>query len=237
MRFPVGSTGSKSEFEQFWYDAQPFGSVTSYGFHEGADINKRTGADTDLNQELKAISNGTIVYYHRNSHPTTGFGRHLVIKIDGPWGTRWVMYSHLSDQDFLGGIQTVSEGQIIGRIGKSGTPVAHLHFSIFKVDPTSLPSKIDSIAHNESELNQYWENPISFIENNLVVAPPVTPVDIRLTLLNQAGITDESKTRIAIDRYNYWDQLVQDKANLQTQYNTLKSRLKVAINATIDLVS
>src|SRR5258706_10537917 len=103
MRFPVGPTGSKEEFFRDWYDAQPFGTATSYGFHEGADINKTTGGDTDLGQELKAIAKGKIVYYH-NFHTTVPntFGRHLVYRIDGPWGVRWVHYAHCADQDFLG---------------------------------------------------------------------------------------------------------------------------------------
>jgi murein DD-endopeptidase MepM/ murein hydrolase activator NlpD len=238
MRFPTGNTGTKEEFERDWYDAQPFGAVTSYGRHEGADINLKTGGDSDLGKELKAIASGTIVYYHRNSHPTSGFGRHIVLKIDGVWGTRWVMYSHMSDQDFLGAVQSVSEGQIIGRLGNSGTPVAHLHFSIFKVDPVGLYNKIDSIAHNETELNQYWEDPIKFINQYLT---PVISTDVRLTLLDHANILDEPTTRIAIDRYNYWDQVVQDKANLQTEFNdlkskydSLKSRIKTAVDSVID---
>lgn len=235
MRFPTTATGSKSEFEQLCYDAQPFGSVTTYGRHEGADINFRTGGDTDLGQELKAIANGTIVYYHNSSHPTTGFGRHLVYKIDGAWGTRWIMYSHCDSNGFLGAQQNVTEGQVIARLGKSGnSPSAHLHWSIFKVDPATLPSKIDSIAHDETELNQYWENPINFVNQYMNVTPPTPQPDIRLTLLNEAGITDEGKTRLAIDRYKNWDQLVQDKANLQNSYNSLKSRIKQAVDSAID---
>lgn len=68
-----------------------------------------------------------------------------------------------------------------------------------------------------------------------VVTPPTT--DIRLTLLNQASITDEAKTRLAIERYNKFTQLETDKTNLQTQYNTLKTRIKAAVNTAIDQTS
>ena len=65
--------------------------------------------------------------------------------------------------------------------------------------------------------------------------------DIRLTLLNEAGITDEGKTRLAIDRNRNYPQLEVDKANLQNSYNdlqnnynSLKSRIKQAVNSAID---
>jgi len=239
MRFPVGSTGTKEEFERDWYDAQPFGSQTSYGWHEGADINKRTGGDTDINQELKAIAPGRLVYYHYLTHPTSGFGRHLVYKINGPWGSRWVMYSHMSELDFLKGEQDVNEGQIVGRIGKSGTPVAHLHWSIYKEDPVGFG--IDNIANNFDELNRLWEDPVQFVNTWIVAPVPVPSPDIRLILLDQAGITDEGKTREAIERYNKWNQMINDLDNtrnelntLKTQYGSLKSRIRTSVNTAID---
>lgn len=180
MRYPVGNTGTKEEFERNWYNAQVFGKQTTYGFHEGVDLNLKTGGDTDLGQEIKAIANGKIVYYHYSSHPTTGFGRHLVYRIDGAWGTRWVHCCHMTDQNFLNSTQDVSEGQIIGRLGKSGTPYAHLHFAIFKVDPVAFG--IDNIANTTTELNQYWEDPLAFINTWMAPAVP-TP----------SPVTDQSK--------------------------------------------
>jgi hypothetical protein len=109
MRYPVSAGGSKQEFDDKWYVAQGFGATTTYGFHEGVDINLKTGGDTDLGQELKSISNGRIVYYHYSSHPTTGFGRHLVVKIDGAWGSRWVHYCHCLDTDFKNSSEDVTD--------------------------------------------------------------------------------------------------------------------------------
>jgi murein DD-endopeptidase MepM/ murein hydrolase activator NlpD len=174
MRFaPVAN--SRESYQNDWYLAQGFGAVTTYGRHEGIDLNLKTGGDSDLGQPLYAVANGQVVYYHRNSHPTTGFGRHLVIRIDGPWGTRWCHYCHMEDADFLGSSQTVTEGQMVGRLGKSGnSPSAHLHFAILKVDPAT--SGIDNIANNETELNQVWEDPISFINTWSAAAPAPQPV-------------------------------------------------------------
>lgn len=175
MRYPVTATGTKEAFEKDWYVAQGFGAQTTYGYHEGSDINLRSGGDTDLNQELKAIANGKIVYYHiAHANTANTFGRHLVYKIDGAWGTRWVHYAHCSEQDFHGAVQDVTEGQIIARLGKSGTTSAHLHMTIFKVDPVLMTGGIDNIANNATELNQYWEDPIAFI-NKYIVAPTPTP--------------------------------------------------------------
>ena len=175
MRYPVTATGDKKFFDQFWYVAQGFGNPTSYGFHEGADINLKTGGDTDLGQELKAIASGKIVYYHYSSHPNNNFGRHLVLRIEGAWGVRWCHYAHCLDQGFLGSVTDITEGQIIARLGKSGTPYAHLHLSIFKVDPASVGG-IDTIANNSDKLYAVWEDPIAFIDRWMqpVVTPPVT---------------------------------------------------------------
>jgi murein DD-endopeptidase MepM/ murein hydrolase activator NlpD len=175
MRYPVSATGTKEAFEKDWYIAQEFGKATTYGFHEGVDINLKTGGDTDFNQELKAIAKGKIIYYHYMGHPTSGFGRHLVLKIDGAWGTRWVHYAHCNDLNFTASVKDVNEGDIIARLGKSGnSPSAHLHFAIFRVDPASVGG-IDNFANNLTELNSVWEDPIKFINtwSQPIVTPPV----------------------------------------------------------------
>ena len=174
MRYPIGVTGSKQEYTDKWYSAQDFGNPTSYGYHEGVDVNLKTGGDTDLGQELKAISNGRLIYYHYSSHPTYGFGRHLVYKIDGVWGTRWIHYAHC--QYFTASVRDVNEGEVIAKLGKSGTPYAHLHWAIFKVDPTNLPNKLDTIAKTLQQLNDWWEDPIAFVDKWMQPAPTPEPV-------------------------------------------------------------
>lgn len=52
MRYPVGQSGTREEYDKLWYSAQGFGAKTSYGFHEGEDFNLKTGGDTDLGQPL-----------------------------------------------------------------------------------------------------------------------------------------------------------------------------------------
>lgn len=173
MRYPITNTGSKQEVEEFWKIDQSFGQQTAYGFHEGIDWNLKTGGDTDLGQELKSIAPGKIVYYHNSSHPSINFGRHLVVRIEGAWGVRWVHYAHCLNTDFHGSLQDVTEGQVIARLGKSGTPWAHLHFAIFKADPGSIGG-IDSIATNRERLDAIWEDPVAFIDRWMQT--PTSPV-------------------------------------------------------------
>lgn len=153
MRYPLGK--DNQDFLKRFYSAQEFGKPTSYGFHEGEDFNTRTGGDSDLGEPLYAVADGKIVYYHNNSHPSTGFGRHMVLQCETPRGTRWYGYNHC--QEIITQVKEVKEGEVIGKLGKSGTPVAHLHFSVFKVDPSSLYKGIDSIAKTQADLNAYWE--------------------------------------------------------------------------------
>lgn len=154
MRYPV------NDYEN-WYIAQDFGAKTDYGYHEGIDLNLKSGGNTDLGQEIRAIANGTITHRHYTTHPNTGFGRHLIYRIDGEWGSRWIHQAHMLDTDFLmGPHDSISEGVLLGRVGKSGTTLAHLHFAIMKF----LPTYMDNIANNLDELNLIWENPVTFFE-------------------------------------------------------------------------
>lgn len=154
MRYPVG-LGTQQDFDKNWYIATEFGYPESYGFHEGQDINLRTGGDTDMGQPLYAVADGKIVYFHDNSHPTKNFGRHMVLECETSRGKRWYHYAHC--QEITAEVKQVKQGDAIGKLGKSGTTYAHLHFAVYKVDPASLPSGIDSIAKTTAQLNTNWE--------------------------------------------------------------------------------
>lgn len=149
MRFPV------NDYKKRWYNAQGFGERTSYGYHEGADINLRSGGNTDLGQPLYAIADGTVTSVHIH---TTAFGKHLHIQHDGPWGKVWSHYAHCQSILVKYG-DKVKEGQKVATLGSSGNSrYAHLHFCI-KLQPTG----IDGIARTLSDLKK-WTDPILFIE-------------------------------------------------------------------------
>ena len=181
MRYPVGS-GSLEDFSENWYLAQIYGVPA---LHDGVDINLRTGGNTDMGEPLRAICAGRVEFYHYGSHPGYGFGRHIVIRIEGPWGTRWVHYAHCHADDFLNSVQDVVEGQIIARIGNSGTPLAHLHLSIFKVNPSAIGG-IDRVPRSVTELYSYWEDPIAFIQT--WIQPAGQPAVTDETFIPQIGM-------------------------------------------------
>lgn len=182
MRYPAGK--SNQDFLANWYDAQPFGSKTSYGYHEGHDYNKNTGGNSDMNEPLVAVADGKIVYYHQNSHPTSGFGRHMVLECDTTRGKRWYHYSHCNE--ITAQVKEVKEGDIIGKLGNTGTTYAHLHFAVFKANPSTLYKGIDSIARNKTELDSNWE------KFEILEQAPETPEENK-TLLEWTGINNEEK--------------------------------------------
>lgn len=206
MRYPV------SNFKTEWNitAGYGFGVATSYGFHDGIDLNKNGGGDIDLGQDIFAIANGELVYWHGGKHPTTGFGYHSVYKITGAWGTRWVHQAHCLP-DITPAVKQVTENEVIGHVGKSGTVYAHIHFSLFKVDPATLPNGIDTIAKTQQQLNDWWEDPIKFIEK--YSAAPTIDYKIKY---------EQSLSTI--------EQLTNEKTTLQGQINTLKDKIERAKN-------
>lgn len=168
MRYPVNN------FKTEWNitAGNPFGAKTGYGYHEGVDINDNDGGNSDLGKEIFAIANGKLKYWHGAKHTNSGFGIHSVYEIEGPWGTRWVHQAHCQE-DITQAPKDIVENERIARVGKSGlnpndpSQKAHIHFSIFKVDPATLPNGIDTIAKTEQQLNDWWENPIKFIESQM----------------------------------------------------------------------
>lgn len=210
MRYPVNN------FKTEWNGTAGygFGAATSYGFHDGIDINDNGGGNSDLGKDIFAIANGEMVYYHSGKHPTTGFGYHNVYKISGAFGTRWVHQAHCMS-DITIAPKAVTENEKIGRVGNSGTTYAHIHFAIFKVDPATLANGIDTIAKTQQQLNTWWEDPIKFIEKYMA-----TP-DL------QAQLDQMRKQRD--DNYNLYQQALKDKkaseTALQGQIDVLKNRL------------
>lgn len=211
MRRPVDNWNA-------WYIAQGFGVKTTYGFHEGVDLNLKTGGDTDLGQLLLAVADGEITSVHDHTGKPT-FGLHLHLKFDTPFGPRWAHYAHLESVSIKAG-DRVTEGRPIAKLGKSGTDVAHCHFAI-----KNQATGIDGLAKTEADLAK-WEDPIVFIDRCIekiaeLVPPPATP---------QAEAAGDDA---AISAYrNFLDDLIgiirppmdrQDMASLLGEVQTLKT--------------
>jgi len=155
MRYPV------NDYQTKWYIplGGEFGFWRTDGkyFHEALDLNLKTGGDTDMGQPVVAVADGEVVMVHNHTAIPT-FGTHIWIKHTGPFGVAWSHSCHCQDLAVKIG-DKVTEGQQIAKVGKSGTTVGHLHFAIAK----KLPN-YDFVAKTQAQLEEYFENPLTFIE-------------------------------------------------------------------------
>ena len=136
-----------------------YGDITSYGFHEGDDLNLNGGGNIDLGQPLYAVSDGEITSVHTHTtSPTFGNHIHLKFSIDGK--DYWAHYAHCQDIYVTEG-QKVKKGDKVATVGNSGTVYAHCHFAI-----KNQPTGIDGIAKTKEDLKK-WESPIAFVKAHL----------------------------------------------------------------------
>lgn len=189
--YPVCET--KEEFEKYWKIDNFHGATQSYGFHDGWDINLKTGGDTDLGKQIYACLPFKRKFFHYNSHLTSGFGRHILNEVVAPFdnNTYWLHFAHMEE-----GGPELTDGQaetVIGTIGQTGRPrgqmLAHLHFAIFK----KLPEKLDMIATSKDILDEYWVDPKWFFEQlEKSTGPMITiPVKERDELIKRSSTLSE----------------------------------------------
>ncbi len=225
MIYPIG-LGTKEDLDAKWYvpDGGEFGYNRGTYFHSGTDLNLKTGGNTDLGEPIRAIVSGKLVYYHFASHPTTNFGRHNVYRIDGPWGTRWIGSCHCQDKDFMGVVKDVAEGDLIARIGNSGTKYSHLHLKCFKVDPSGLDKGIDTVAKTKIQLDTWFEDPLSFIEKWINFETEQNMPNWLRTMYLELGIDiakpeGEIRDRVqtVIDGYKRYEELEEKVDKLQKE--------------------
>lgn len=210
MRPPVAKNWS--DFGEEWYLAQKHGDQTPYGFHDGWDVNLKTGGDSDLGQPVYACLDYTTKWYHYNSHPEYGFGIHKLLEVQVNGQNYWLHYAHL--QPDPPHKDSGSEGDIIGYIGKSGRPrmqlPAHLHFAVFR----KLPPKFDIIAGNRQQLEGYWIDPDELFK--LVSSSPEA----------MPKYTEEQVTKIRLERDKNWDLYQGALADLEEQTMPREEELK-----------
>lgn len=153
MRFPLDG--------EFYYTVG-FNEQASYGPHEGVDLNL---PGNDCGTLLKLISNGEVVH---SSDSTKDYGNLTVVKIDGPWGTRYIRYCHQEIRYILSGVH--DEGEAIGTLGTTGNSSGcHLHFDILKNKPSNW-------RFYSKNVTTYFEDPIAFIKKwkSVIITPPMT---------------------------------------------------------------
>lgn len=142
---------------------QGFGTPTTYGPHEGWDLNrKNTSGDQDCDTPLMAVADGTVVH---TSDSTKDYGKLLVLRVETPNGPRFVRYCHCNKTLVKSGL--VRSGELIATMGDTGNSTAcHLHFDIFKIDPTG---KWRSFAKTKAEHTKMFEDPSIFFQTNVLI--------------------------------------------------------------------
>lgn len=128
----------------------------------------------------------------------------------------------------------MEEGQQIARVGKSGTVYAHNHFTIFKVDPATLPQGIDTVATTWQQLNDWWEDPIAFIEKWMHhdnEGGEVGMADYYPSTKPQLDLSNRDSMKVAVD---VWRKLVTgelvDKKELNKALEELENTRKEVSN-------
>lgn len=224
--YPVG-TGTEEDFRKRWYIAQGFGEKTNYGYHEGLDINLKSGGDTDLGENILAIKDYKLVYYHLKSHIESGFGVHFVYEIETKkFGKVWIHCAHVQKDPPIASKKEGKAGDVIAHIGKTGRPrnimPAHLHLSCFRVDPASLPKGIDTIAKTTKQLNEWWLDPLEVFES--LEEDKMQLPDWFKTLLSERSLTLDNEGEFRA----FWDKAIRyddEVSQLKTQVASLSGSL------------
>lgn len=247
MIYPVGD-GTRDDFEKRFFIALGFGEKQPYGFHEGSDINLKTGGDSDLGVAINAISAWELKYYHLKSHVESGFGTHLVYEVESPWGKRWIHVAHTQNPIDPSKKSTGAVGDKLAEIDKTGRPrfilPSHLHLSVFKVDPNTIPGGIDAIAKTTKQLNDWWEDPILFFHKwndnkDDVMNIKQLIIDLRLGLLGDGP--DDNELNYDINHWenpkSFIERITGDgkffKKYVQPQLDGQKERIEYDCNATL----
>ena len=95
-------------------------------------------------------------------------------------------------------------------MGKSGTTYAHLHFAVFKVNPSEIGG-IDVIAKTQDQLNKWWEDP--FLTLNTKTESTDMMPDYLKTLIQEAGIKNEGEFRAFWEKAIKYDDKVKELNN------------------------
>lgn len=125
MRHPIDFTGTYHTSWNGYYFKEKLGYTS--GLHTGVDYNWGSG-DDDFNKPVHAIVSGTVVA-KINSGQVSGFGNAVIIQTAKPpvaGNNLYHRYLHMNSVSVSVG-QKVSEGQEIGKVGKTGTTLSHLH--------------------------------------------------------------------------------------------------------------
>lgn len=125
----------------YWISARPWYYLGG-GKHLGADLAASVGT------ALVAPANGIVIatygscptYGSLSSGCGMGYGNYIVMIVSANNTTYGVLYAHLQNGGVNVGVgQTISQGQVIGRVGSSGGSTGpHLHVELFYLGSASV---------------------------------------------------------------------------------------------------
>ena len=109
------------------------GKITYWQLHEGIDIRPvRRDALGNPSDEVRAASNGTVVYVSRDS-AASNYGRYVVVEHLWDGCPYYTLYAHLSSISVETG-QSVRQREVLGLMGFTGAGIdrerAHTHFEV-----------------------------------------------------------------------------------------------------------
>jgi len=121
-----------------WFDANPFMTWYTYGYHTGADLNLPGASSADKGKDIYASADGVVIYSGKAGtwgniivieHPSA-----IVTLADGSRQRQkvYTRYGHVDDKLEVKKGREVERGQLIGYIGLATGATAgwHLHFDV-----------------------------------------------------------------------------------------------------------
>jgi len=204
MRYPVGK--DRDEYLKKWYIASGFNERRSATYlHEGIDLNRIEGGDSDLSEPIYAVADYVLRYYHVTKHVNqNAYGIHFVYEIQTSAGPRWIHCEHVQANPPILSKQSGKEGDVIAYVGKTGTAVAHLHLAVYKVDPAAIGG-IDVVVGDVATLNDWWIDPVKFFDQ-LAAGGNMS------TMYKGLDLTNQDSMKVAVD---VWDEVINKQLYLK----------------------
>jgi murein DD-endopeptidase MepM/ murein hydrolase activator NlpD len=209
-------------FEPYKID-QKFGNPTSYGPHEGWDMNGLGGGNTDCNTPLRAVAEGEVVH---SSESTKDYGKLAVLLVKTTKGNRWVRYCHCNELRVRSG--SVRSGDIVATMGSTGNSTAcHLHFDVFK----KFPPHWRYFAKTAETHDEYFEDPTLFFSYDTIgpempnYIAPVLKDNLKIDVAAQEGVF-RSQVGTVKDSVSNYDSTKNQLTQLQDDYAEVQGLLK-----------
>jgi murein DD-endopeptidase MepM/ murein hydrolase activator NlpD len=176
--------GNNWEFTAGWRTKVYFLESYFNGIHPSLDWNFGDG-DDDLGLPIYAIADGTVIY-SQSSFDTVGFGNMICIAHQFIHNGEKVFvasrYSHMQNAPTLKKDDKVDCGEIIGRIGNTGSSThPHLDFSIFKPKALRVPGTKLTLLAGLRVLETYQQNTGRHI---IIKMKPLQNNTLRIIFLN-----------------------------------------------------